>query len=136
MMYAGFIGTMSFSMIPLIHMYSMPVIYDALIASTACVGSLGAVAYYSPSQQFLSWGGPLALGCGGLLGLSMLQIMYPHSRALSNVVLYGGLGIFSMFMLYHTQRMMDNAKTNGKYDPINNSIGIYIAAVNIFTSLT
>ena len=50
LMYGTFIGTMSVSMIPLVHMYSMPIIYDALIASGACVGSLGAVAYYSPSQ--------------------------------------------------------------------------------------
>jgi FtsH-binding integral membrane protein len=50
MMFGTFIGSMSVSMIPLIHMYSMPIIYDALIASSACVGSLGAVAYFSPSQ--------------------------------------------------------------------------------------
>ena len=134
MMYAGFIGTMSFSLIPLIHMYSMPIIYDAFIASSATVGSLGAVAYFSPSQQFLNWGGPLSLGLGGLLGLSLLQILYPGSPALNNVILFGGLGLFSLFMLYRTQRMMEEAKTMKKYDPIDNSLGIYIAAVNIFTS--
>jgi len=83
----------------------------------------------------LNWGGPLALGCGGLMGLSLLQILYPQSMALRNVVLYVGLGLFSAFMFYHTQKMMDNAKTKGKYDPINNSIGIYIATVNIFQSM-
>jgi len=50
LMFGTFVGTMSCSMIPLIHMYSMPVIYDAIIASGACVGSLGSVAYFSPSQ--------------------------------------------------------------------------------------
>lgn len=49
MMYGAFVGTMSVSLLPLIHMYSMPVIYDALIASAAVTGSLGLVAYNSPS---------------------------------------------------------------------------------------
>jgi hypothetical protein len=50
MMYGAFVGTMSASLLPLIHMYSMPIIYDALIASSAITGSLAAVAYNSPSQ--------------------------------------------------------------------------------------
>ena len=135
LMYGAFVGTMSASLLPLIHMYSMPVIYDALIASSAVTGSLGLVAYNSPSQQFLNWGGPLSLGLGGLLGVSLLQILYPHSRALYSISLYGGLGLFSLFMMYHTGKMMDNAKTKGAYDPINNSLGVYIAAVNIFQSM-
>tara|TARA_B110000285_G_scaffold143966_1_gene160814 strand:- start:459 stop:608 length:150 start_codon:yes stop_codon:yes gene_type:complete len=49
-MYGAFVGTMSASLLPLIHMYSMPIIYDALIASSAITGSLAAVAYNSPSQ--------------------------------------------------------------------------------------
>lgn len=66
------------------------------------------------------------------MGVSLLQILYPHSRALYSIGLYGGLGIFSLFMMYRTGLMMDNAKTKGFYDPINNSIGVYLAAVNIF----
>ena len=135
MMYGAFVGTMSASLLPLIHMYSMPLIYDALIASSAITGSLAAVVYNSPSQQFLNWGGPLALGLGGLMGVSLLQMLYPQSRALYNVYLYGGLGLFSLLMMYHTGKMMDNAKTKGHYDPINNSIGIYISSVNIFTHM-
>jgi FtsH-binding integral membrane protein len=49
-MYGGFITTMSLSMIPLIHMYAMPVIFDALIATGVTVGSLGLVAYNAPSE--------------------------------------------------------------------------------------
>lgn len=135
LMYGAFVGTMSVSLLPLIHMYELPIIYDALIASGAITGSLGIVAYNSPSQQFLNWGGPLALGMGGLMGVSLLQILYPHSRALYSISLYGGLGLFSLFLMYHTGKMMENAKTKGHYDPINNSIGIYLASVNIFISM-
>ena len=50
MMFAGFVGTMSASLVPLIHIYSMPIIYDALIATSMTMASLGAVAYNSPSE--------------------------------------------------------------------------------------
>ena len=72
------------SLVPLINMYAAPVVYDAMIATGVTVGGLSAVAYNAPSEQFLQWGGPLALGLGGLLGCSLLSIMYPHSRALYN----------------------------------------------------
>ena len=49
-MYGAFVGTMSVNMLPLIHAYSMPVIYDALIATAATVGGLGAVAWNAPSE--------------------------------------------------------------------------------------
>jgi FtsH-binding integral membrane protein len=111
MMFAGFIGTMSASLVPLIHIYSMPIIYDALIATSMTMGSLGVVAYNSPSEQFLNMGGPLALGLGGLMGVSLLSIIYPGSPALTNIWLYGGLALFSAYVLYDTQKIMNNAKT-------------------------
>jgi len=49
-MYGAFVGTMSISLLPIIHMYSMPIIYDALIATSLTVGGLGAVAWNAPSE--------------------------------------------------------------------------------------
>lgn len=135
LLFAGFVGTMSVSLVPLIHMYSMPIIYDAAIASGAIMGGLGAVAYNSPSEQFLNWGGPLAIGLGGLLGVSLLSILYPGSPALRNIWLYGGLGLFSAFTLYDTQKIMYRAKTDYKYDPINQSLSVYMDAINIFVRM-
>jgi FtsH-binding integral membrane protein len=132
LMYAGFVGTMSVNMLPLIHMYSMPIIYDALIATSMTVGGLGAVAWNAPSEQFLSWGGPLALGLGGLCGISLLSILYPGNKALYNMGLYGGLALFSALMLYDTQRIIRDAKTMRVYDPINSSISVYMDAINLF----
>lgn len=85
MLYGAFVGTMSLSMVPLIHMYEMKILFDALIATGVTMGSLGVVAYNAPSEQFLSWGGPLSVGLGGLFGVSLLQILYPGSRALMNL---------------------------------------------------
>ena len=132
MLFTGFVGTMSLSMVPLVHMYAMPVIYDALLATGVTVGSLGFVAYNAPSEQFLNWGGPLALGLGGMLGVSLLSMVYPNSPALYNIYLYGGLALFSAFLLYDTQHVMMRAKTDQRYDPINQSLHIYMDAINLF----
>jgi FtsH-binding integral membrane protein len=123
---------MSVGLVPLIHMYSMPIIYDALIATSVTVGGLGAVAWNAPSEQFLNWGGPLALGLGGLVGCSLLSILYPQSKALYNIGLYGGLALFSALLLYDTQRIMSDAKTMRVYDPINSSISVYMDSINLF----
>lgn len=132
LMYSAFVGSMSVSLLPLIHMYSMPIIYDALIATSVTVGGLGAVAWNAPSEQFLAWGGPLSLGLGALCGCSLLSILYPGSKALYNVGLYGGLALFSALLLYDTQRIISDAKTMRVYDPINSSIGVYLDAINLF----
>ena len=131
-MYAGFVSTMSISLLPLIHMYAMPVIFDALIATGVTVGALGAVAWNAPSEQFLNWGGPLALGLGGMMGISLLSVLYPHSKALYNMYLYGGLALFSAFLMYDTQDILYRAKTDKRYDPINSSIHVYMDAINLF----
>ena len=102
LLYGTFIGTMSVSLLPLIHMYSMPILFDALLATGATVGSLGLLAYNAPSEQFLNWGGPLSLGLGGMVGVSLLSILYPGSPALMNIWLYGGLALFSAFLMYDT----------------------------------
>jgi len=128
-LYAGFVGLISTSLVPLIHMYSMPILFDALIATGVTVGGLGAVAWNAPSQQFLNWGGPLALGCGGMLGISLLGMFFPGSPALYNMWLYGGLALFSAFILYDTQMVVSRAKTEQRFDPIANSIHIYMDAI-------
>merc|ERR1712178_19964 len=65
LLYAGWVGLVSTSLVPLIHMYSMPILFDAALATGATIASLGAVAYFPPSQQFLNMGGVLSLGLGG-----------------------------------------------------------------------
>ena len=79
MLYAGWVGLVSTSLVPLIHMYSMPILFDAMLATGVTMGSLGAVAYNAPSQQFLNMGGVLAIGMGGMLGVSLLSMFNPMS---------------------------------------------------------
>lgn len=102
---------MSLTLLPLIHVYAAPVVIDALIASGLTVGSLGLVAYNAPNEQFLNWGGPLSLGLGGLLGVSLLSFIYPNSAALHSIWLYGGLALFCAFLMYDTHKILHDAKT-------------------------
>ena len=56
-------------------------------------------------------GGVLAIGLGGMLGVSIMSMFNPGSAALYNIWLYGGLALFSGFVLYDTQMILQRAKT-------------------------
>jgi FtsH-binding integral membrane protein len=45
-----FVGSISVSLMPLLHIYTSSIIFDAMIATGAMMGSLGVVAYNSPSE--------------------------------------------------------------------------------------
>ena len=71
------------------------------------------------------------MGCAGLIGVSLANMFWP-SPALFNMWLYGGLVLFSAFVLYDTQKIIFNAKTKNRYDPINESLGIYLDTIILF----
>lgn len=74
----------------------------------------------------------MALGLGGMLGVSLLGMFFPQSAALRSIWLYGGLALFSAFTLYDVQHIMHRAKTQHAYDPISGSMSIYMDAINLF----
>ena len=130
--YTGFIGSLSLSILPLIQMSSAALIADACLATGCSMAALSTVAYMAPSEQYLMWGGALSLACGGMFAVSMLGIFYPQSNALWNIWLYGGLALSGALTLYRMQRLVNDAKTQYQFDPINHSIGIYSDSINMF----
>lgn len=68
---------------------------------------------------------------GCMLGVSVLG-MLTGSKALYNIWLYGGLAMAGVYTLYDTQKIIHNAKNQISYDPINNSLEIYMDAVMFF----
>ena len=112
-------------------MASMPIIYDALFATGITMGGLGLVAANAPSEQFLKWGGALGMCLAGMIGLGLVNMFWP-SKNVFNIWLYGGLVLFSLFVLYDTQKIIYNAKIKPYYDPINESLSIYLDAIMIF----
>ena len=81
------------------------------------------------------------MGLGVVLMSSIASAFLPPTTALGagvySIALYGGLVLFSGFLLYDTQKIIYRAENHpqyglNKYDPINNSISIYLDTVHIF----
>merc|ERR1711990_397339 len=118
-----------------------PILTRAAWYTAGAVGGLTTVAVTAPSDKFLYMGGPLAMGLGVVFMASIGSAFLPPTTALgagmASISLYGGLVLFSGFMLYNTQKIIHRAENHSqysmqKYDPINNSVGIYLDTINIF----
>jgi len=120
-----------------------PILYRAAWYTAGMVGGLSTVAVTAPSDKFLYMGGPLAMGFGVIFMSSIASNFLPPTTALGagvySLALYGGLILFGGFILYDTQKIIHRAENHPnwgygvtKFDPINNSIGIYADTLNIF----
>jgi len=108
------------------------------------VFSLSAVAINARSDAFLYMGGPLFIGLNVVVLASLGRMLLPVGGTafsiVNNISLYGGLGLFSLFMLYDTQRALENGRKyalqpNKKPDYINESLSIYLNIINIFVRM-
>lgn len=131
-MWTAFNGAIALSLCPL-GIMGGALLYRAALATGAIMGSLSLVAATAPSDQFLSWGGPLSIGLGVVFAASIGQFFFPASSLLYNVTLYGGLGVFSLFTLYDTQVLLARVNDHSQqFDPVNASMGLYMDTINIF----
>ena len=125
-----------------------PLLIRAAWYTAGIVGGLSAIAVCAPSERFLTMGGPLAMGLGVVFASSVGSMFLPPTTALGaglySVSLYGGLLLFSAFILYDTQRIIAKAEryptTPGHYnvapyDPINAAMSVYLDTLNIFIRL-
>jgi growth hormone-inducible transmembrane protein len=105
------------------------------------VGGLSTISICAPSEKFLNMGAPLAIGLGVVFASSIGSMFLSPATALGaslySMSLYGGLLLFSGFLLYDTQKIIKRAENHppfgfAPYDPINNSISIYLDTLNIF----
>lgn len=118
-----------------------PLLIRAAWYTAGVIGGLSTVAACAPSEKFLNMGGPLAIGLGAVLVASIGGMFLPPTTALGaglySISIYGGLVLFSFFLLYDTQKIVRVAETHPTnsvrpYDPVNMSIGIYLDTLNIF----
>lgn len=102
----------------------------AAVYSAGVIGGLSTVAVCAPSDKFLYMGGPLAIGLGVVFASSVAGMFLAPTTALgaglASMSLYGGLLLFSGFLLYDTQRIIRRAETHPHdsfamqpYDPVN-----------------
>lgn len=94
-------------------------------------------AYMAPDKSFLRWEGPLMMALTTLSIASFVASFFRDTAfhyGVDRMSLYGGLVIFSIYLMVDTQRLMDEAEnqSDAQYDAINSSMSIYLDMVNIF----
>lgn len=122
-------------------MFGGPAIIRAATYTAGIVGGLSAIAVCAPSERFLVSTGAVSMGLGVVVASSIGSLFLPPTSkiglGLYGIALYGGLIVFSGLLLYDTQKTIKRAELHpaysmAPYDPINNSLHIYMDIVNIF----
>lgn len=92
-----------------------PILLRAGWYTAGVVGGLSMIAVSAPSDKFLNIGAPLAMGLGVVFAASIANMFLPPSTKLGaglySLSIYGGLVLFSLFLLYDTQRIVKMAET-------------------------
>jgi len=140
MVHSGVIGVV---LCPLL-LLGGPLLTRAAIMTSGIVGGLSAIAMSAPSEKFLYMSGPLGIGLGVVFASSLGSMFVPMTSALGaglySIALYGGLILFSGFLLYDTQKVIKYAEaippnSVTPFDPINGSMSIYLDTINIFVRI-
>ena len=133
---ASFVGMQALMMAPLAALGG-PLLLRAAVATAAIVGAVSLTAATAPSQAYLSMGAPLSIGFGLIFASSLGSMFFPGIPLLYNIVLYGGLALHGGMLFYRTQGIIDGATHHpqARFDPINDSLGIYIDSIAIFWRL-
>ncbi|KAE8267575.1 hypothetical protein A4X09_0g4771 [Tilletia walkeri] len=104
------------------------------------VGSLCYVGATARDGQFLYLGGPLLAGVTVVALSSLSPLVLPATAvrtlaATEAISLYGGLAVFSGFVLYDTQKILNHAKMAQRGlirpDPLRESIGLELDVINM-----
>lgn len=138
--WAGHCSLLGMILAPL-SMFGGPALIRAATYTAGIVGGLSAIAVCAPSEKFLVSTAPLSIGLGAVVASSIGSMFLPPTSkiglGLYGIALYGGLIVFSGLLLYDTQKTIKKAELHpaysmAPYDPINNSLHIYMDIVNIF----
>ncbi|KAJ9437181.1 Bax inhibitor 1 [Diplonema papillatum] len=101
-----------------------PLMFTAIMITTGIFLSFTLSARYAKRGAYLYLGGILGSCILGLLACSILFIFFPI-KLLYVIQLYGGLVVFSLYVAYDTQVMVERAH-NGIRDPLTDSISLFI----------
>jgi len=114
------------------------------LSLVSIVGLLALVAYKLPNM-FGGIGSYLTIGLLSLIVVELIDFMMGNPYKLSKIYSWIGIGLFSGFMLYDSQRLVEQAmvgeivSTYLKKNDINYpalSLSIYMDIINLFSSLT
>ena len=116
-MFAAFTGLSGMSLAPLCYvaMKISPIIVpQALILTTGLFGAMTGLSLMAKPGSMLRLGVPLGAGALMLMVCGIGGMFVPVTSAwyplLHNVYLYGGLGLFTLYIAYDTQKMIDEVR--------------------------
>ncbi|KAM3716978.1 Growth hormone-inducible transmembrane protein [Dirofilaria immitis] len=91
-----------------------PLAMRAAWYTAAIVAGLSTIAFTAPTEKFLMMGGALAMALGVVFASSIGTFFLPPTSALGaslmSISLYGGLILFSLFLLFDTQFVIKRAQ--------------------------
>ena len=137
-LYAAFTGLSGVALAPLLLLalkVSPAIVPQALILTTALFGSMTALSLLAPRGAMLRWGVPLGGGVIVLMGAGIASMFVPVTSAwyplLHGVQMYGGLTLFTLYVAYDTQKMIDEYEM-GEDDHLKHAVDLFIDFKHIF----
>ena len=117
-----------------------PLLLQAVLGTGCIVGGLSAWVASSHSTSFNPCRGALYVGLGIVVGAGLSNMIWPmqifHPLLIfQTLTIYGGLAIFSGLLVLDTQTLVEKARTSDIYDPINESLNVYLDILNIFVRI-
>ena len=94
-----------------------------------------ALTFWKPHLVSLTWGSTLSVLLLGLIIVRFIMFFFPRQRRINYALSYFSLVLFSIFMLYDTKKLIKKAKQCVKADYINDSLGVVLDSLNIFSNL-
>jgi len=135
-------GLVGISIAPLVAVSSPGVVFAAALGTSAIFGgfTLAALKAKRKSMLMLSgvlFGGLLVVFSCSIAGLVLPLMGVTNPALLSglfNINLYGGLGLFSLFIAYDTQRTIESYR-EGDNDHVTPALNLFLDIINIFIRL-
>jgi len=115
------------------------VFLSSLAVTFAMVATLTTVAFYRPDMIDLKMGPILlVLLLSGIL-LKIFTAIFAKRKTANNISYYTSyvfIVLFSLFILYDTKKLQVNAKKCVIPDYINESMGVFLDVLNLFSSIS
>jgi len=111
-----------------------PSIVSTAFFGTVCIfGCFSASAYFAERRSYLFLGGILGSALSMMTVMTLFNIFFRSSFA-ANIMLYGGLLIFSGYVCFDTQLIIEKASM-GEKDFVGDTLELFIDFVAIFIRL-
>lgn len=138
-MFAAFTGLSGMSLAPMLYValkVSPAIVPQALLITTGLFGAMTGLSLVAKPGAMLRWGVPLTGGLFVLMACGIGSMFVPVTSAwyplLHNVYLYGGLSLFTLYIAYDTQKMIDEYQM-GEDDHLKHAVDLFIDFKIVFT---